>query len=386
MSFVLLSFLLIIPIISLPVFIFVYFIDKKGNGLFYSILIGVCLGLFAYYFQPKSGYDLVRHHLIVNSLQGKSFFEFYSLKNSFELEFLPLLYSYIISFFNNVNLLQFFVVAGGYSIILYILHDYRKISNINNYVFIPLFLFTFFGFQHLYFISGLYCYLAIILFSFSLYNEYVKNKSKNKCMIIYVTTLFIHNSMFLPFGVLILYKLLKEKSSFSLFFISIILFYFSFIIVEKINIIFNNNLTNSLVSMYGDYMNRNNHFKTFYSGTLFFIEMSKLFIILISTFFNKNKMFKKLDTYIILFSMIVLLMMTRTRVAIRYIMVIQIVGIVPLVQCLKSSNKTKCFIITILMLCLGIFYFIYYYKIFVLQDFGNLKVDFYKNIISILKN
>ena len=114
---------ILFPIIGLPIYLYYYIFDKNKKGIFYSAIIGLTLGICAYYFVPKLDYDLCRHQLIVEELKGLKFSQFLIIYKQFELEFIPSLYSYIISLANNIDLLQFFVVSLGYAILFYILYD-----------------------------------------------------------------------------------------------------------------------------------------------------------------------------------------------------------------------------------------------------------------------
>lgn len=370
------------PLLCLPIYIISYIFDKNKKGIIYSLLIGLALGIIAYYFVPKSGYDLIRHQKVVYELTGMSFTRFMSSIKNFDLEFIPLLYSYIISFFGNVNLLQFFVVTIGYSIILYILYDYRKIVKIKTIPFFLISLFTMISFQHLYFISGLYFYIAIIVFGLTLYCDYIKNKNKKICMIFYILTLFMHNAMFLPFGVLIIHKILKNKFSIKSAVLIAILFLASYFILDYVNTTFNNSITNNIMKMYNNYIENENHFKIYYSGSLYYLEIFKLAFVVLAIFLNK-KANSSLTGYIITLALMTILMMFKSTVTIRYIMLIQIVGAIPIMDAFKNNKgQIKIFLTFIIISLIGL-YSIYYYSIFKDQSFGRLKYNYYNNITNI---
>ena len=151
---------MLVPIIGLPVYALYYLFDKNKLGIIYSILLGFMFGILAYYFNPPENYDLFRLKLIVSELVNLNFNEVLTLTKVSDLEFIPMIYSYLISLTHNFNLLQFFVVTLGYSILFYMLYDYRKVSELDTLSFIAVVLFTIFGFNTLYFISGLYNYIA----------------------------------------------------------------------------------------------------------------------------------------------------------------------------------------------------------------------------------
>ena len=383
MLFLLLLIFIAFPILGLPIYLFFYFFDKDKKGILYSILIGLTLGLVSYYFVPKVGYDLVRHQKVLFEITGMSFSNFIRNISNFNLEIIPMIYSYIVSFFKNLDLLQFFIISTGYTIIFYILYDYRKRINMDLLPFFFITLFTFSGFQHLFFISGLYNYIAIIIFSLALYSEYVKGKDKKKCMIVYILTLFIHSSMFLPFGVLILYKIFREKLSLKLVLAAILIFLGSYVLVEQMNVLINNNITNNLLSMYKSYVTNDDHFKLIYSGKILFIELSKLIVILSVILLGEKDKNKKLNGYIVILAIMTLLMIFKTRVAIRYIMLVGIVGLVPLMDYFKYENRRTKIFMLILVGAIGAFYLIYYIYTFTNQNFGNLSDNFMYNIFRI---
>ena len=267
---------ILFPIIGLPIYLFYYVFDKNKKGILYSAVIGLTLGILAYYFVPRTDYDLYRHQMIVSQLTGISFQQFLILSKEIELEFLPSLYSYIIALFHNLNLLQFFIVSLGYFILLFMLYDYRKISKIKVLPFLFIVLFTLFGFNTLYFISGLYYYIAIIIFAYAFYIEYVKKGNKMVSYLLYLSTLFIHNSMAFALIILFIYKLCMNKFNLKSAFICIFIFSLSFYVINFINSIFDIQFLDTVLKMYNSYVTRDDSFKILYSGIILFIEITKL--------------------------------------------------------------------------------------------------------------
>lgn len=377
---------IVCPFLNLIVFLFTYLFKKNTRGILYSILIGTTLGLAAYYFVPPNDYDLYRHHLIVNSLSQIKFSKFLLISNKIDLEILPLFYSYIISKIGNIDLLQFFVVSIGYSILFYLLYDYRKRTNLNNINFIVILLFTIFGFHALYFISGLYCYIAIIIFSLAFYNEYVRNGNKKISYLLYLSTLFIHNSMFFAVFILIVYKLFKDKINIKSLVICLGIVIFATYILQYLNSIIDFQILKTITNMYTNYIERNNSMKKFYSGTVLFIEVSKLIITLLCIFLQKErKKSKGINGFIILLSLCTILMIPRSRVMIRFVMLIQFLGIVPIMDYFKSKNKNRIFIFTIITV-LSMIYILYFYRLFYNQNFSNLFSEkIFRNIFDIIR-
>lgn len=376
---------ILFPILGIPIYIFCYLNNKNKKGILYSSIIGLTLGILAYYFIPRSDYDLYRHQLVVTQLMGINFNEFLSLTKEIDLEFLPMLYSYLISFTHNLNLLQFFVVSLGYGILFYILYDYRKISKIKLIPFIFVVLFTIFGFNTLYFISGLYYYIAVILFTLAFYNEYVKNGNKVLSYILYITTLFIHDSMLFALAILLIYKLFSNKFNFKSAMMCIMIFSLSFYVLRFFSTNLNIGFFTTLFNMYKAYITKNDSLKRLYSGTILFIEISKLITTIICIFLqNERKKFKGVNGFILLLSLSTLIMMNRSRVMIRFVMLIQFIGIVPMMDSLSKLKKNKVLLL-LMIIILSLLYILYFIYVFKSQNFGNLKSNVYMNVFELFR-
>ena len=375
---------ILMPLMGIPFYLFFYFFDKNKRGVLYSLLLGTTIGIISYHFIPKVGYDLLRHHQIVYYLTGKSIGEVFRLSNLLDLEVIPILYSYLISFTNNINLLQFFVVSIGYSIILFMLYDYRKRSKTDNITFLAIMVYVLFSFQHLYFFSGLYCYIAIIIFSLAVYMEYVIGMKKQICFVLYILSLLIHTSIVLPFLILIIYKLFGNKLNIKSILITVSIFLSTYIILNVLNNLINNSITNTMLTMYNSYILNDEHLKIYYSGILLYLELSKIIVVGLCIYFDKKDKLKSINGYIILLTIMIVMMMTRSRVAIRYLMVVQILGMVPLTNSFLNSSKIKRLLLFVIILVFGIAYVIYYYNIFSNQNFGNLSDNIINNIFNIL--
>ena len=374
---------ILFPIIGLPIYMYYYIFDKNKEGLFYSAIIGLTLGIFAYYFIPKIDYDLYRHQMVVSQLKGLSFSQFLMVYKDLELEFIPSLYSYIISLTNNFDLLQFFVVSLGYSILFYILYDYRKISGINTIPFIFTVLVTIFGFNTLYFISGLYYYIAVILFALAFYNEYVKKSNKIICYLLYILTIFIHNSMAFALLVLFIYKFFRNKFNLKSISICIIIFALSFYVLNFLTINFDISFFKTIQNMYNSYVTKDASLKRLYSGIILFIEITKLVITILCIFTQKEKhKFDGVNGFILLLSLSTVIMMIRSRVMIRFVMLVQFIGIVPMMDSFKGVRNNK-LILLMIVIMLSIIYILYFYLVFRYQSFGLLHKNIFKNIFEI---
>lgn len=385
MGLLLLALFILFPLISIVPNVLLYFIDSKKKGILYSILIGVSLGLVSYYFVPPSTYDLFRHHIKVSYMFGFSFEQLLNYIPKSGDELLPILIEYVAALFRNKDIIQLIVVSSGYSIILYLLYDYRKMIQLNNLLFIPLAIFVFFGFNVLYFISGLWFYLGVILFSLAIYMDYIKKSNKILCYIIYVFSLLFHNAIIFSFVLLLIYKLFKNKLSFKVVLLCIIVFFLSTDILAFINSFAHISFVDGIIRMSNDYLFSNNDYNYLYDGIIFVIEMSKLIVILFSIFMQrKSEKSKGVNGFIILLSICTLLMMTKSIVMIRFIMVIQFVGIVPLFDSFAKKNKYNT-ILLLVILALDLLYIYYFYHVLSYQYFGNIFGKFHYNFFSLLK-
>lgn len=376
---------ILIPILGIPIYLIYYLYDKNKSGILYSVLLGFMFGILAYYFNPPENYDLYRLKIIVSELVNLDLKEVISLAKVSDLEFIPMIYSYLIALTNNFNLLQFFVVTFGYSMLFYMLYDYRKIAKLDTLSFIAVILFTIFGFNTLYFISGLYNYIAIIIFSFAIYNEYIKKNNKIISYILYVVTLFIHNSMFFPFSILVIYKLSNNKFNFKSTSLTLIIFFFAYYILNFINNYANMSIISKLLDMYNSYVSGNSGFKNLYSGNILLIELIKWIVTVLCILLETNrKKFSEINGFILLLSLGTLVMIQRSRVLIRFVMLIQFVGIVPMIDLLKNSNRNK---MLNFMIIIGFGFMFLAYTFFILksENFGYLSSNIFNNIFNIFK-
>lgn len=374
------------PIIGLPIYIFSYFSNKNKKGILYSILLGLVLGILAYYFIPPSDYDLYRHQYIVRQLANRNFAQFLSVAKIIDLEFLPLLYSYMISLIKNIDLLQFFVVSLGYTILFYMLYDYRKISQLKLLPFTAIVMFTIFGFHALYFISGLYFYIAIIILAFALYNEYVKENKKIISYLLYISVLFIHNAMFFPIAILLIYKIFHNRFNVRSVLTCLSIFVFAWYVLFFVNSILDLDILKRIMAMYDSYISSNDRMQKFYSGTVFFIEITKWLITLLCIFLQKEKnKTTGINGYILLLSLCTLMMIPRSIVMIRFVMLIQFLGIVAMMDSLRKVTRNR-FLLLLLILGFALLYTVYFYHILSDQDFGNLfNEKITNNIFNVMR-
>lgn len=382
----LLLFYILLPFVSSLIVLFLYFVDLKRNVI-YSFLLSILFGILAFHLIPKSDFDLYRLQNIVFSLKKYNFNEFLTNVNNYDLELIPMIYSFIISLLKNVNYLQFFVVFLGYFIIFYVISDYFKIKNIRNRVpFVLITLFGIFGINILFFFSGLYCYFGMIFFFLIFYLDYVKKMNKKFCIILYLVSLFIHSSLFVPTLILFIYKK-NNKINFYNILICFLLIAFSKPILDCINGVLNFEFLNRLVMMYDSYTNNEEHYRLMYSGFFFLIEISKIIFTLFMTISIRAKNNNdKISDYLLLINLVTILLLFYSRVSIRYAMISQLIGCLVYLDYYK---KDKSFIIkntlNILLFIIIAFFIIYFIHIIKTMNFGNFfQNDFIKNIFELL--
>ncbi len=375
-----------IPIIGLIVTLFLYIFNHKSKGITYSIILALFFGLLAYHFIPLKVYDLYRHHQLVQQFMiDSSLTKLIAIIKNSDLEILPILISYLISFTNNKDLLQMIIVTTGYFILFYMMYDYRKKINISNLYFVLIVANIIFGFYLLYFISGLYFYVGIIIFALGFYLDYQKGQ-RYLPWLCYLISLLFHNSILFPLFILIIYKACKSKFSIKCLLVIILIIIFPKYILEVLSNITNLKLFSNTLYMYNTYLLHNNHMFTHYHGTMFTVEIIKTVLItLISFYYLYKKEESKTNGYIVILLISTLLSMTMSIVMIRFIMLIQFISIPLFLKFNLNKNKNKIFLIIMLLLA-TIFYFSFFIKTISNQNFGNYFTDrLFQPIFEILK-
>jgi len=224
-----------LPIIALSLYtgislIFFMHANTTIKKVIASTMLAITMSILAYTYIPYSNYDLVRHQNLAMSFAGaKNLSDFFKMTVGYY-EILPQLFMYIISRIGDYNLLQTIPVFIGYAVLFYMLIDYQGQAKLENWKFIALLLVIAFGQNINYYFSGLFNYLAINLFAFAIYLEYVKEHKKLP-FFIYIILPFIHMSMFMPIMVLLVFKMKKQKIN-TKFLIVFVVFLFLFEILS----------------------------------------------------------------------------------------------------------------------------------------------------------
>ena len=140
-----------------------------------------------------------------------------------------------------------------------------------------------------------------------------------------------------------------------------------------------------LLDMYNSYVSSNGEFKHLYSGNILLIELIKWIVTIICVLYQKNrKKFSEANGFILLLSLGTLVMIPRSRVMIRFVMLIQFIGIVPMIDLLKNSNKNKMLNFMIIM-GFGCMFLAYTYFVLRGENFGYLSSNIFNNIFNIFK-
>lgn len=351
---------LAIPLLSLPIILVAYFRDIKHRGL-YSLFLGLFFGIIAYYLKTPDDFDLVRHHQIVDSLTILNINDLINMLFQSN-EPLTLLINFIVSRFNNVDILQLLVVSIGYWILFYIIGDYAKRKSANIYTLFLTLLFTLSSFTFINFASGLWNYLAMLIFSLAFYWENISLKNKKLCYLIYAITPLIHTSMFLPCFLLIIFKLYNEHLNLRLIIVTVALFIFQPILYFVIHYFSNITLFSQLESMYQAYFINGAQFTNLYGGNVMVMETSKIILYIIVAYLLRKKLprpIEKIRSFIILLSFVTLLITPSSIVSIRFVLLIQFIGSILLIEILSyKKNFTKN--ILILYMVIASFIFLYY--------------------------
>lgn len=338
---------LLLPFFGLLLFAILYFFaNTKKSIIFSSIMLGVLVGFFAYNFVPAQNYDLVRHQELVKDYERADDVEsFVRVYESCDREPLLQFYSFLISRFGNVDLLQFFVVTIGYSVLFFILADYRSRIGLNNLNFIIAFVLVLFGQHTLYFFSGLFNYVAINLFAFAFYLDYFHNK-KVLPYIIYVCSVFIHTSMILPLMLLGLFKINKNKISKKLVFMSLIVVAAGLLFLINTRDMGGSGV-GALQAMFNGYSSHNDHYRRYYDGAVLIVELVKVALIFFAYALTKNNddTIGSVRAFIILSLPITLVLFPISIVLVRFVSLFFFISIPMLMSALNNrADNSKLFV------------------------------------------
>lgn len=213
---------IIYPIFTLPLIIFGIIKDKK-NRLIHLILLAFDLALIALHFDPSSyNLDLNGYFSIMDIMKTMGWDAF--IQNFLtQKEFLTNLLFYIFANINNYELWTFFVTFISYSLIFYMINDYSKIKGMNDRNYFLILCLLILLYNNFFVMAGIRNSLAMILFLFVLYLEYIKEKKNIFYKILYILPCLVHMSMVL--GVILRIILFFYKGKKKIYIVIGLMFY-----------------------------------------------------------------------------------------------------------------------------------------------------------------
>lgn len=320
---------------------------NKINTLIFSFILASFLSFTAYLFTPYQNYDLSRHQELVEIYEKYDLTDLRKHFNESSLEPIPKVYSYAISKTGNIRLLQYFVVLFGYFIIFYLVADYCKQKKVDIPNFIIIIVLAIFGQSILYFYSGLYNYLAINIFVFAAYTDYIQKKNK-KALLLYILSMLIHTSMLFPVAILFLLKISNNKINK----INIGLIIVGILTVTTIVPLLVDSLgikaLEPVAKMLEAYTERDALFHRFYRGIGLIIDIIKIALsVIICIIHRKHKKDSAISSYVLLLIIAILIMLPKAIVVIRFASLAFYISIILLIDLNGNEyKKSKLFFIT----------------------------------------
>lgn len=367
------------PIIASVLSILAFIYDTKHYKV-YSFIMSFTVGLLAYHMVPQSNFDILR---IQADITGLSQVKYYGLK-PFLIQS-PEPARFLLDFFvynlNNKYLIQLFSVWLGYFLIFFMIGDYafrHKIGKASKAIVLT---YIVSGFSAIYFFSGIYNYLAMILFSFAFYRDIYQRKSKYTTYLLYLLSPLLHNAMALPLLILFLYKLASEKFKASILFVLCICMVY---IATPISLFSDKFSYLAIFSQYqaiiASYLGQPQRIDvvTQYTTTVLMLEISKIIVTAFLAFSylkSKNDNHKKSSSFIIYLISSILVLSLSTPISLRFILIASLVGIPMLLEIVNKILAEKKYTFVIALLALSIMLIAYQQKLF-------LKVNYPSYIFS----
>ena len=372
---------IITPILSIMISLLLLLIDKK-HRFFYSICLSISLASLAYLYISPNYDDLYRHHLDVVAYRNIGFKE---LCNTLflSIEKIPIIIEYVVCKIGKTNLLQFIVTFFSYFNILYVIN--RKTNKTNSILQYGLILiFTLVSFSYLTIISNLWFILAASLFCVGIIKQYDDNKKI--CYLYYVLAIFTHSSMIFPLLMLLLFRFLKYKISLKTILMLIIIFISMKGMVMFLHNTFNNNFTLELYNYYLPYFENTEFIQDLHPFKLMVIYLIKLIPYILIFLLYKNMKNEKINKISIYFALIVLIMYCFSSFSVRFIPIVQLLGIGMLTELFNKQKSAKKIIVIFLVIIISFVWIGYNYWQIKNMSFYNLNNNIYKNIISIIES
>ncbi len=363
----------VLPLLSFPLIFSLYYKDPSRTVI-YSLLLAITIGIVSYHFNPPFSFDLYRHHQVIDSMKNVSVDQFLGLiKSSYEPA--ALLISYLVATTRNTSLLQFSMVTVGYWILLYILKDYANNNKIRPHAFLLVTLFTLSSFTLVNFMSGIWNYIAMIIFALAFYLE---SKPKHNKIIVYTLYLIaplLHSSMFLPLGLLIVFKLCGERLNTRLALLLGGIVLSLPLIHPVVSSISGIAIFSQLEPMYQSYFASGPKYYNLYGGNVLVMELMKLSIyITIAMIMRKNAsaVIQRSIGYVLLLTATILTYAPISIVTLRFVILVQFTGFAILMEYMSSRKTLARSLLICIMISLVALFSLYQYYTLKNLDYGGL--------------
>ena len=221
--------------------------------------------------------------------------------------------------------------------------DYKNKIRLDNKYFVPVFITVLFAQPAIYYFSGLYNYLAINIFALAFYLDYNSGR-KVTSMLIYATLPLLHTSMLLPVGVVVLFKILRNKINvWSILIILLIATFFTLNLGHYLVYDLGMNWLMPVQKVLDNYTALNEHYIIQnYGGLGFVINIAEILIAALGCLFTlKDKKNSETKAFLAMFIAIVLLIIPRIVVMVRFAPLVLMIGSVIIMDILKTKKNIK---------------------------------------------
>lgn len=368
---------LVFPLLSLPFILIGYFYDPRRRFI-YSLLFGIFMGIMAYQFTPPQTYDLFRHHELINEYMTFNWTYFLQVLAE-TAEPLQAIINYAVSLTHNVNVIQFGIVAIGYTILLSIIGDAAKRFEVAKRPLFFTLLFIVSSFTLINFFSGLWNYLAMIVFALALYRDFAGKKPKIISYLLYALTPLIHSGMFFPLILLIIFKLFREKVGILMITVALLVFVAPAVLLPAINSLVTIPIFSQLEPMYAAYFLNGSQYTNLYGGNVLIMELLKSApCIVVALVYAKSQRgegltgIHKIAGFTLLLLLSTLVLVVNSIVFLRFVLLAQFI-VAPLLLVFLSRQKSEVRIaLTIYLVVTSIIYILYQYMTLRGLDFNHL--------------
>ena len=379
MSIIALLLFVICPIMVLP-FLFLGLKKDKKHKNVYLIIIAIFVALFSYNYRPKSEEDLYRHHIDTMQYEDASV-EVLAKDISQKPEQLSTVYKFIISKTGNQDLLQFFTSAISFFILFYLLNEYtEKNKDVKGWRLFGIWIFVLSGFHFIVITSGIFYTLALEIFSLGVYLNYEK-KRKVWGWIFYIMPMFIHTCAFLPFILILLFKLLGSKNNIKniLILVGLIMSIGFLLVVIAPNI--DLPIVKELSNLYKWYFNNEEAWADMHPIPILIMYMSRLVPVCVSYKMAHSK--NGISDFSFFMTVAIVVLYFQTTFSIRYIHIAVLCGLPLLFAAARDKKYGRLFSLSLYVFAAP--HIIYQIRQFVgLGYFEDVKRIFVTNLVTML--